>query len=157
MKTQKTLAAKILRCSKKRIIFDTERLEDIKEAITKEDMRGLIKEGAVKRKQVKGVSKVRARKRKEQKKRGQRKGHGKRKGKSTARLPRKKEWMNRIRLQRKFLKELKQAGLLKKSTYRNLYSKASGGFFRSKRHLKLYITDNKLVLKLKEPIKEVAK
>ena len=157
MKTQKRLAAKLLKCAEKKIVFDTERLEDIKEAITKEDIRSLIKEGAIKRKPVKGVSKVRARVRKHQKKRGQRRGPGKRKGKSTARLPRKKAWMNRIRLQRKFLKELMQAGLLKKSTYRSLYSKASGGFFRSKRHLKLYITDNKLVLKLKEPLKEVAK
>jgi large subunit ribosomal protein L19e len=147
MKTQKRLAAQILNCSEKRIMLDKERLEDIKEAITKADIRSLVKDGAIKRKPVKGISKVRTRKRKGQKRRGQRRGLGKRKGKSTARLPKKKAWMNKIRIQRRFLKELREKGLIKKSTYRELYSKASGGFFRSKRHLKLYITDNKLVLK----------
>lgn len=146
MRTQKRLAAQILNCSKKRIVLDEERLEEIKEAITKEDIRSLVKDGAIKRKPVKGICNVRTRKRKQQKRRGQRRGMGKRKGKSTARLPKKEAWMNKIRLQRKFLKELREKGVIKKSTYRELYSKANGGFFRNKRHLKLYITDNKMAV-----------
>lgn len=147
MRTQKRLAAEILNCSEKRVWFDKESLEDIKEAITKADIRALIKDGVIKRKRVKGISKVRARKRKQQKRRGQRRGLGRRKGKAGARLPKKKAWMNKIRIQRRFLKELRDKRLIKESTYRKLYSKAKGGFFRSKRHLKLYITDNKLVNK----------
>lgn len=147
MRPQKRMAAQILKCSAKRVSFDGESLEDIKEAITKVDIRALIKQGMIKRKPVKGISKVRLRKRKQQKRHGQRRGLGRRKGKATARLPKKKAWMNKIRLQRKFLKELRDKKLIKESTYRELYRKAHGGFFRSKRHLKLYITDNKLVKK----------
>lgn len=147
MRTQKRMAAQILKCSEKRIWFDEESLDDIKEAITKADIRSLIKEGLIKRKRVKGISKVRVRKRKQQKRRGQRRGLGKRKGKATARLPKKRAWMNKMRIQRRFLKELRDKKLIKESTYRELYNKAKGGFFRSKRHLKMYITENKLVMK----------
>ena len=62
LKLQKRLAASILGCSEKRIVFDTDRLEDIKEAITKLDIRSLIADKAIKAKPIKGVSRVRARK-----------------------------------------------------------------------------------------------
>jgi len=39
---QKRLAAQILKCSEKRIQLDTTRLSDIKEAITKADIKSLI-------------------------------------------------------------------------------------------------------------------
>lgn len=44
---KKILAAKTLRVGKKRIIFVTSRIEEIKEAITKQDIRDLHKEGAI--------------------------------------------------------------------------------------------------------------
>ena len=83
--TKKRLAAQILKCSKNRIWFDVDRLEDIKEAITKADIRSLIADKAVKEKPVKGVSRTRARKTALQKRKGRRKGIGSRKGKKTAR------------------------------------------------------------------------
>ena len=107
----------------------------------------MIKDGAIKILQDKGVSRARARKNKKQKVRGRKKGHGSRKGKANARLGDKKKWMNKIRLQRAFLKELKQKSKLTPEVYKNLYRKAKGGFFRSKRHIKLYITEHKLVKK----------
>ena len=55
---QKRIAADILGCSKKRVVFDQERLSDIKEAITKADLRGLVSEGAIHKVQKKGVSRV---------------------------------------------------------------------------------------------------
>ena len=57
--------------------------------------------------------------------------------------------MKKIRLQRKFLKELYNKEYLNPQIYRKLYNKAKGGFFRSKRHIKLYIDDNDLVVKKK--------
>ena len=62
-----------------------------------------------------------------------------RKGKKTARLPKKKSWMARIRSQRKFIKELKEKKILKNKVISELRSKAKGGFFRSKRHIKITI------------------
>ena len=41
LNTQKRIAATILECSPSRVILDEERLEEIKEAITKTDIRGL--------------------------------------------------------------------------------------------------------------------
>ncbi len=144
LNVQKRLSASILKSSKKRIKFDQDSLEDIKEAITKDDIRGLIKNRMIIKENKKGVSRARANEKKAKKARGQKKGHGKRKGKKTARMPKKELWMAKIRKQREFLRELKDKGLVSTKTYRMLYLKAKGGFFRSKRHLKLYINDNRL-------------
>ena len=53
--------------------------------------------------------------------------------------------MTRIRLQRAFLKQLLSAEKMSAKTYRMLYQKTKGGFFRSKRHLQLYITEKGLL------------
>ena len=104
-----------------------------------------IKDKAIKLESDKGVSRGRAKKHQSQKSKGRRKGAGSRKGKANARLSDKQKWMNKIRLQRQFLNDLKSKDKLEKETYKDLYRKAKGGFFRSKRHVKLYITEHKLV------------
>jgi large subunit ribosomal protein L19e len=142
---QKKLASKIAKKSPKKIKLDQTRLEEIKEAITKSDIRALIKDKAIIVKKHKGVSRARAKKINLQKAKGRRKGQGSRKGKANARLSDKQKWMNKIRLQRQFLNDLKSKDKLEKETYKDLYRKAKGGFFRSKRHVKLYITEHKLV------------
>ena len=147
LKTQKRIAAEVLKCSKKRVVFDSDRLTDIKEAITKGDIKSLIKEGVIKRVPIKSISKVRARKIHTQKVKGRKKGVGKRKGRINARTPKKRRWINSIRLQRLFLKELKGKGYLSKENYRKLYTRSKSGFFRNKRHLKMYIEENKLAKK----------
>ena len=147
LKLQKRLAADILKCSEKRVWLDKTRLEDIKEAITKLDIRSLIADRAIKAKPMKGVSRVRARKTALQKRKGKRKGYGSKKGKRTARLSKKDAWIKKIRTQRKFLKELRDKGLVNKTDYHSLYSKSKGGFFRSKRHIKLYLEERGLVKK----------
>jgi large subunit ribosomal protein L19e len=127
--------------------FDPERLTDISEAITKSDLRGLIAEGAIKEKPVAGISRGRTRALSAKKARGQRKGHGKRKGKHTARLGRKEEWINKIRSQRKVLETLREKEKLEPKEFRGLYRKAKGGFFRSVRHIRLYIEEHGLMKK----------
>lgn len=133
--------------SKKRVRFDQTRLQDIKEAITKYDIKALIADGAIIEIKKRGISRGQARERQKQKNKGRQKGQGSRKGKKTARSPGKLDWMTRIRLQREFLRELKEKSMITNGIFRDLYLKAKGGFFRSKRHLKLYITENKLVKK----------
>lgn len=147
LKTQKKLASGVLKISRKRVSFDPERLEDIKEAITKTDIRGLISDDAIKRIQKKGISKVRVRKRQEQRKKGLQKGASTRKGKKTAIISKKDVWMNKIRTQRAFLKTLKEKKLITNKTFSNLYRKAKGNLFRSKRHIKIYLDDHKLIKK----------
>ena len=141
---QRRLAASVLKCSPKKVWFDPANAEKVKEAITKADIRTLIISGLIQQKLDKPQSRGRARKRSTQRKKGRQKGLGRRKGKKTARTPRKETWMKKIRLQRSFLKMLKEAGTINNKTYRDTYLKAKGGFFRSKRHIKMFLDVNKL-------------
>jgi len=145
MKLQKRLAAEIMKCSPKKVQFDTDRLSDVKEAITKADIRAMIKQGVIKAKPVRGVSKVRAKKIKQQKRKGRQKGSGSRKGKFSARADPKLVWMRTVRAQRKFLKELKDKDILVQGSFWELYRKSKGGFFRSIRHIKLFIKEKGMV------------
>lgn len=148
---QKRLAAQIFKGSVKRVKFDPEKIQDIKEAITKYDIKALIENGSITQIPKRGVSRGRARKTHDQRLKGRQRGHGSRKGKKTARSPSKQDWMNRIRLIRGFLAELKEKQLITNQTFRELYLKSKGGFFRSKRHLQIYITENKLVTRNAKP------
>jgi large subunit ribosomal protein L19e len=145
LKVQKRLAADVMKCSPKRISFDTERLSDIKEAITKADIRGLIRDKAIIARPARGVSRHRARERQEKRMNGQMRGFGNRKGKATARLPHKESWMSRIRTQRAFIQELREKKLIENKDFRMLYLRAKSGFFRSRRHIKLYLEEQHLV------------
>jgi len=147
---QKRLAAQILKCSPSRVLFDENSLEDIKEAITKRDIKSLIADKIIQKIPKKGISQSRTRKIKIQKSKGLRKGPGSRKGKPTSRISSKTSWMNKIRVQRRFLQEAKAKKLISQEAYKNLAAKAKGGFFRSKNHLKIYIGENNLFQKNKK-------
>ena len=142
---QRRLGAHVLKCGRNRVRFDISRLDEIKEAITKADIRTLVNNGAIFRQRLHNTSKFWARKIKQQKIHGKQKGFGSRKGKKTARTPPKREWMNKIRLQRGFIKSLRDDGKITTTNYHELYMKSKGGFFRSIRHLKLYTTERGLI------------
>ncbi len=134
--SQKRIVASVLKCGVNRVWFDPSRLSDIENAISREDLRALITEGAIKARQKKGVSRGRARARIAQRSYGHRKGAGKRKGAAGARKPSKTAWVQKIRAIRKVLVELRTAGTIDRHMYRILYRKAAGGQFRSVAHLK---------------------
>lgn len=145
---QKKLAAEVLKCSYKRVIFNPERLQDISAAITKEDIRKLIDEGAIVKLQKKGVSRARAKKIHAQKKKARRIGPGSKKGKRSARIGGdKRAWINKVRSQRRYIAELKEKGLITKETYKKIYDQISGGFFRSRKHIQIYLQDSGLFVK----------
>ncbi len=144
---QKRLAGQVLKCSPKRVHFDPARVADIESAITKADIRALVGEGVISEIQKAGISRARAKKRADQRRKGLQRGPGKRKGKITAIVPRKTAWMAKIRAQRDFLKELREKGLVSNDSFKNLYRKAKGGFFRNKRHIKVYANEHKLISK----------
>jgi large subunit ribosomal protein L19e len=146
-KTQRRLAAKILKCSPKKVWFDPSSAEEIKGGITNANIRGLIGVHAILRKPDNDTSRGRMRQALSQKRKGRGKGPTRRKGKATARLSRKDDWMNRVRLLRVELNDLKAKGQIEVKDYRMLYMKAKGGFFRSKRHLNLYIAEQGLIKK----------
>lgn len=147
LKTQRRISAQILKVGKNRVVFDPTKLEDIKAAITKSDIRSLINKKVIKARPLLEQSRARARKIAEQKRKNLRKNQGSRKGKKNARLNQKRVWITRIRLQRRLLRELKTKDLLSSKTCRALLAKAKGGVFRSKRHLKLHILEHNLIEK----------
>jgi len=151
---QKKLAASLSGISEKRVKIDLDRLkaldmsiDDLKQSITKQDIRSFIKDKVILILPKKGSSKGRIRKIKIQKRKGRRKESGSRKGTRNARLSKKQKWMGIIRTQRKLLKDLRDKNIIKKADYRSLYAKAKGGFFRSRRHIKLYLDEHNLVKK----------
>jgi len=147
---QKRLAAKALKTSPKKVKLDTSQLTIIKESITMADIRSLIGSGVIIKKPTSQISRGRARKTLEQKRKGRRSGLGRRRGTRFSRLPRKEEWKNKIRAQREFLKTLKEKGHIDNKAYRHLYDKAHGGYFRNVRHIKLYIDERDLTIKKSE-------
>ncbi len=142
---QRRLAAQILKCGMNRVKFDPDSLDEIKEAITNSDIRSLVNSGAISKKRLLNTSRYWARKNKKQKSRGRQKGSGSRKGKKTARLNPKMTWMNKIRLQRSYIKSLRDSGSIESGAYHDLYMKSKGGFFRSIRHLKLYTNEKGII------------
>jgi len=145
LKSKKRILASALGVSKQRVILNPERLEEVKKAITKKDLRQLVKEGAIAVLPKEGVSKARSAENKKQKRKGRQSGHGSRKGKATARRESKLNWMNSIRLQRSYLQGLRENQYIENDVFRMLYRKASGGVFRSKRHIRLYLEENQLL------------
>ena len=147
VKTQRRIAAKILKVGVNRVKIDPDSLSDLSLAITREDVRRHIDDGDIKKRKIQGVSRGRARAVAKQKKRGQRKGPGSRKGPKYSRLPSKTRWVNKIRAQRKFLMQLRDEGYIETKDYRKLYLQAKGGLFRSVRYLRTYIVEHGLAKK----------
>jgi large subunit ribosomal protein L19e len=147
LRLQKRLAGQVLKTSAKNVKINPANAADVKEAITKTDIRGLISSGMIVAKPKRSPSRGRARYARAQRSKGRRRGQGSRKGKFGARLERKTRWMRLIRLQRRFLKELKEKEIVSNKVFYELYAKAKGGFFRSKRHIKLYIEEHNLANK----------
>jgi large subunit ribosomal protein L19e len=147
LKNQRRLAAEILGCGENRIWIDPTRMEDVSEAITRNDVRRLIDSKAIKARQKKGVSRGRTRYLKDQKKKGKRRGHGSRKGAKKARTPKKDAWINTIRPIRAQLIEYKRQGKIDTSTYRKLYKRAKGGMFKSKARLDAHLKSEGLLKK----------
>jgi large subunit ribosomal protein L19e len=142
--TQKRLAAEVMKVGLSRVWIDPEFEDEVSLAITRNDIRRLVDEGAIQRKQKIGVSRGRARHILSQKRKGQRKGPGKRKGKYTSKLSSKDRWMMKIRPMRKELKKLRDEGRITRRVYRDLYLKAKGNAFRNTAHLRTYIAEHKL-------------
>ncbi|MCX8184270.1 MAG: 50S ribosomal protein L19e [Sulfolobales archaeon] len=136
---QRRLAAEILEIGENRIRFDPEKLEKIESALTREDIKKLIKDGAIWVEPSGRNSRGRWKERHEKRKKGHRRGPGRRKGPRTARMDPKKRWMTTIRKIRRFIKWMRDSEVIDTVTYRKLYRLAKGGAFKSlsdlKRHL----------------------
>lgn len=128
LRSRKQLAANTFGVGKERIVFVNERIEEIKEAITKQDMRNLQKDGAIIIKEIGGRSK--------NIKKAKKKGMGNvRKHVNT----RKKDYVILTRKLRKVVADKKKKGELKKEEAKKLREKIRDKMFKSKAHLKDHI------------------
>jgi len=144
LSTQKRLAADVMKIGTSRVWIDPTFEDEVSLAITRDDIKRLVDEGAIQKKQTTGVSRGRARYVIEQKRKGQRKGPGRKKGKATSKLSSKDRWMIKIRPMRKELRKLRDNKKITSKTYRELYLKAKGNAFRNTAHLRTYISERKL-------------
>jgi large subunit ribosomal protein L19e len=132
---QRRMASQILKCGVHRVWVDPQQIDEVAEAVTRDDIRRLIVYRVIQKHPKKGVSRVRARKRQVQRLKGRRRGEGTRKGPLYARTPRKQQWIKTIRPIREELRRLRTEGAIDDVTYRAYYRKARGGMFKSRNHL----------------------
>jgi large subunit ribosomal protein L19e len=142
-KKVRRLAAQVLKVGENRVWFDPTKSKEISDALTKEDVRGLIGQNLIKKSATAGHSKGRTRLLKEKKKKGRRRGFGKRRGTQKTRVDKKRRWIKAVRSQRAFLQELREKKTVSKTLYTKLYSLVKGGYFRGKKQIEGYIKEHK--------------
>jgi len=125
---KKALAAKTLKVGKERVIFMQSRLNEIKEALTKQDIRELEKDGAI------GIKEIKGRRKKIEKKK--KRGVGKVKKNVNTR---KQDYIIMTRKLRKYVSELKNQGTISREDFTEIRKRIRNKKFRSKAHLKEYI------------------
>lgn len=142
---QKKLAADILKVGKSRVWLDPDpaKQKEMQAAITRADIRRLIKRKVIKTVPTK-VSRPRT-----AKERKKRRKTGSRSGSKHARLPKKRRWISTVRPLRSMLKELRADGEIDNATYRRLYMLVKGGQFRSRSHMRLYMEQHGMMKKKK--------
>lgn len=136
LRTQKRIAAEVLGIGQSRIWINPESMQDVLQAMTRDDVRELIKEGLIQEKPEKKPTRATAKKRAERRKKRKGVGHGKRRGTASARKSDKAKWMEKVRSQRRFLRGLREKGTISDSVYRTYYRQVKGGRFDSLKHLK---------------------
>ncbi|PIN93544.1 hypothetical protein COU54_02590 [Candidatus Pacearchaeota archaeon CG10_big_fil_rev_8_21_14_0_10_31_24] len=125
---KKSLAIKTLGVGKQRIIFNTERLSEIKEAITRQDIRDLVASKAITILPIKGRRTI------------QRRTTRRRAGSIKKVVnSRKRDYMTRTRKLRGYIAELRKQEKIDYESYLKLYKEIGAGRYRSKAHLKEHI------------------
>lgn len=132
LRKKKSLAARTLKVGKGRISFVLSRLEEIKEAITKQDIHGLVKAGAITVKDIKGRLK--------NTKKATRRSTGNIKKKVKTR---KRDYVIMTRKLRKYVGEMKKQGRINREETKDIRKKIRNKIFRSKSHLREYMGELK--------------
>ena len=141
LQTTKRVAARIMKCGTSRVkIVDQKKAE---EALTHDDVVSLISQGFISERPKKGVGRGKAKFKQERKHSGRRRGKGSKKGTPFAAVSRKTRWIKKVRSQRIVLKNMKPK--MVEGSYSGVYRMVKGNNFRDKKHLKTYLTENKLI------------
>jgi large subunit ribosomal protein L19e len=122
---KKQFIANVLGIGKGRIVLNTNRLADIKEAMTRQDVKDLLNDGAIFIKDIHGRAKVERRK-------NRRRAGSKKKFTEKG----KKVYMRLTRKLRAYLAELKRKSLITPEVFKKLRQEIRAHSFKSKTHLK---------------------
>lgn len=133
IKKKKQLAAKVLGIGMNRVVFEPSRFGDIREAITRQDIRDLVADKAIKIRPIIGRHKKERRKRK--------RGTGKVKMKVRTR---KRDYITRIRMLRREFSKLREQGKITEEEYKKLRQLAKMSFIKDRKHLYEYLKSKKL-------------
>jgi large subunit ribosomal protein L19e len=126
----------------KRIKFDADHLDDVEDAITRENIRSLITANTIKIKQIVGTSRGRAQVKKIQKRKRSVK-QGSKKGTKGARTGKKTVYVIKVRSLRYRLKVAKDRKEITNKEFWNLYKKVGGNTVRNIAHLRTLIEEIK--------------
>ena len=142
LKAKKRLASRVMGVGVHRIKFDTDHLDDVADAITRENIRSLITANTITIKSFTGTSKGRAHRKKAQRnKRGT--TQGAKKGKKGARVGKKEVYVAKVRSLRRLLKTAKDRKDLTNPEFWILYKKVGGNTVRNKAHLRTLMEEIK--------------
>ena len=139
VETVKRIASEKLKSGESRIWIDTNSVEQIEDAATREDVSRLIRRHVIQAKPKKGNSSYRHRKRIVQRSKERRRGPGSVRGTKYARFPRKDRWIKTIRALRDELRKLKEENKIDAKTYRQYYRIIKGGSIKSRAQLRMYL------------------
>lgn len=142
MTSVKRMASQITGAGVSRIKFVPSRLADIEKAVTKDDVRALIKQKAIIVENKKGVSRAIGKIHDEERRLGRAHRISRRRGTHSARAGGKEVWVNRVRAQRELIKSFKKRGLfINNKAYREVYLKIKGGAFPDRSRVLLYLKE----------------
>ena len=141
LKLKKHLVSRIAGVGVNRIRFDNDHLDDIADAITRDDIRSLMTANTITVKSFKGTSRGRAKTKKIQKaKRGTKQGS--KKGRKGAREGKKTVYVNKVRALRYILKIAKDRKEIDNNVFKAIYKKIGGNTVRNKAHLRTIINES---------------
>jgi large subunit ribosomal protein L19e len=135
LKAKKRLASRVTGVGVHRIKFDSDHLDDVADAITRENIRSLITANTIQIRPFTGTSRGRAQDKKDQKnKRGTKQGS--KQGRKGARVGKKEVYVAKVRSLRRLLKIAKDRKELTNPEFWSLYKKVGGNTVRNKAHLR---------------------